>query len=390
MSPLCLECNNPYSMRIVHIFLWSNSTFSGGVPRAVLDRTRFLASHGHDVTILTRGHDDWHQAHEIDGVKVRPLWVRDLKMRRFGLHPPALLHRIKRAIWDLHRESPIDIIDTHDGPVRLAINGFVRRTKVPHCFTIHSDPIRRPDDMKGFAKWYYGWTDEMSRSRADAVAGVSRFILSLDPKLRDAKKSQVVYNPAPQDALDYEVPPFAKRNELRILFPHRMVIEKGWKDLLGALSATRHRDRIRLTMAGSGPDEAAVKSAIEELGLSDIVTYVGQVGDRADMLRLLATHDVYAIPTYFEAFSIGLLEAMAMGRCCLASDLGCNLEALADSGVTYPVGDVAQLAERLDTLAINPELVQSKQSEARTRAQNFTAEKCLSELPRVYESIVSP
>lgn len=375
-------------MRVVHIFLWSNSTFSGGVPRAVLDRSRYLASKGHDVTIVTRGHDDWHHDHEIDGVKVRPLWVRDLKMRRFGLHPPALLRCIRKAVWELHRERPIDIIDTHDGPIRLALNGFFRKTKVPHCFTIHSDPIRRPDDMKGFAKWYFGWTDEMSRAKANAVAGVSKFILDLDPKLANSPRAHVVYNPAPIDALEYRQPGGEQAADLSILFPHRMVVEKGWKDLLTALAKAKNRDRIRLTMAGSGPDESAVNAAIEDLGLSDRVAFVGQIGDRTEMLRLLAAHNVYAIPTYFEAFSIGLLEGMALGRCCLASELGCNIEALGESGVTFPVGDVARLTERLDELADNPDFVRQKQREAKDRANSFTSDKCLSELPRVYQAII--
>ena len=56
---------------------------------------------------------------------------------------------------------------------------------------------------------------------------------------------------------------------------------------------------------------------------------------------------MFVLPSQIEGLSTGLLEAMAARRCIVASALPENLEALGDTGLTFPAGDVEQLASSL-------------------------------------------
>jgi glycosyltransferase involved in cell wall biosynthesis len=62
---------------------------------------------------------------------------------------------------------------------------------------------------------------------------------------------------------------------------------------------------------------------VAELGLSDRVHFLGEVPDPAEHLRAA---DAFVLPSVAEGMSNSLLEAMATGLTCLASDIGGNTD----------------------------------------------------------------
>jgi glycosyltransferase involved in cell wall biosynthesis len=103
--------------------------------------------------------------------------------------------------------------------------------------------------------------------------------------------------------------------------------------------------RVRLFVAGAGPDEEKLRALARELNLN--VTFLGQ---RSDVPRLLFASDLFLFPTFFEGMSIALLEALAMGLPCLCSDIAENREVAADCAVYVPPGNPNELAEALKSL----------------------------------------
>ena len=78
--------------------------------------------------------------------------------------------------------------------------------------------------------------------------------------------------------------------------------------------------------------------------------------------------DVFVLPSTIEGFSLALLESMARGLPCIASDAGGNREALAeDAGRLYPPGDVAALASALAGLLDDPSAARALGERARER-----------------------
>jgi glycosyltransferase involved in cell wall biosynthesis len=105
----------------------------------------------------------------------------------------------------------------------------------------------------------------------------------------------------------------------------------------------------RLTVAGSGPDEAALRRLADELGVSDRVSFEGFVGDSVRLRDLYRRADVVAMPSTYEGLPMVLLEAMS----CATPVVGSRIPAIAgvvrdgETGILFPVGAPDRLASAL-------------------------------------------
>ncbi len=129
--------------------------------------------------------------------------------------------------------------------------------------------------------------------------------------------------------------------------------EKAHGDFLRALaqSATTARtagpgQRVCGWLIGDGPLRAALERDIDALGLRERVRISGFV---QDVRPLVAACDAMAITSTTETFSLAALEAMALGKPLLMTDVGGAREQVrhGHNGWLVPVGDVNAMAEAL-------------------------------------------
>lgn len=117
-----------------------------------------------------------------------------------------------------------------------------------------------------------------------------------------------------------------------------------------ATIAARHPD-WQLAILGSGPERAALKRQISEMGLIGRVVLPGQVGNMGDWY---GRADLYVMSSRFEGFPNTLGEAMAYG--CPAVSYDCDtgprdiIRHEVDGLLVRPVGDVPALASALERL----------------------------------------
>jgi glycogen(starch) synthase len=139
------------------------------------------------------------------------------------------------------------------------------------------------------------------------------------------------------------VPNHAPQPGLRILSLARLAPEKRLPALVDAF-AVLHRDHpeARLTLAGTGPEEPALRAQVDRLGLGDAVAMPGFV----DPEPAMAEHDVLAMLSVWENCSYALLDAAARGMGVVASDVGGNPEILPPSSLVA-AGDTAAVAAAL-------------------------------------------
>lgn len=80
-----------------------------------------------------------------------------------------------------------------------------------------------------------------------------------------------------------------------------------------------------------------------------------------------ARADIFVLPSLAEGMSNALLEAMACGLPCLASDISANAELIQDgvNGLLFPVGDARALAKRIELLLSDRALAQGLGDAAR-------------------------
>ena len=124
--------------------------------------------------------------------------------------------------------------------------------------------------------------------------------------------------------------------------------EKAHLDLLHAVARLNEEGlRWKVLLIGDGPTRPAVEQAVRHL---DLEAQVRITGFRHDVRPEIACCDVLALVSVaVETFSIAALEAMAMGKPMILSDIGGAREQVtdADNGFVFPPGDREQLANCL-------------------------------------------
>jgi glycosyltransferase involved in cell wall biosynthesis len=128
--------------------------------------------------------------------------------------------------------------------------------------------------------------------------------------------------------------------------------EKAHLDLVSAI-VRLHAAGIpaRCMIIGDGPQRTVIERRIASLNLSKSVVITGM---QSDIRVFMASCDVCVLSSHaVETFSLAALEAMAMGKPLVLSNIGGADEQVLDgqTGYLYPAGDVGQLANRLELLA---------------------------------------
>jgi glycogen(starch) synthase len=166
-------------------------------------------------------------------------------------------------------------------------------------------------------------------------------------------KSYVVLNPY-RDDIFLRKPSIPKNRDL--FFVGRVVSDKGIDLLVTALAKLRARGlRPSLTVAGTGPEEPAIRRMVDELGLQELVTFAGSVSDE-NLNELLNAHKIMVVPSReAEGFGVVALEGIACGCVVVGSTCGGLPEAIGPCGKTFQNGDPSALAELLYDLLTHPE-----------------------------------
>jgi glycosyltransferase involved in cell wall biosynthesis len=135
-----------------------------------------------------------------------------------------------------------------------------------------------------------------------------------------------------------------------------------------------------IVIAGDGPEGPALRVAADPR--------VRFLPFQAPSARYLRGLDVYVLPSAWEAFPIGLLEAQACGVPQVATDVGGTREALVpETGVLVPPEDPHALAAAIVSLLRDPGRRAAMAAASRARhAERFTVERMVAETAAVYDA----
>jgi glycosyltransferase involved in cell wall biosynthesis len=145
----------------------------------------------------------------------------------------------------------------------------------------------------------------------------------------------------------------AEKRDREIIFVGRLVSDKGANLLLDAVKLLDTKPR--LTIAGEGPEGAALEKQAADLQLRSQVEFVGRRRGE-ELAKLLRQHQILVVPSLWqEPFGIVALEGIACGCVAIGSAGGGLAEAIGACGVTFPNGDVAALAKAIARLLADPD-----------------------------------
>ena len=265
-------------------------------------------------------------------------------LRTWGRHP-ALFVYAPLPLWRA-LGRPYDVIDIHEEPFALATAEILllrrlRRQRAPYVlYSAQNIDKRYPPPFRWIERWALRHAAALSvcNSEAGRICERKGFpgAATLIPLGVDTQR----FSPAPARP-EGQVPVIGYVGRLE---PH-----KGVHVLLDAIARL---DRATLRIAGAGPEEAALRARVAELGIGDRVELVGSVGQDQlpDFYRGLDVLAVPSLPTpgWLEQFGRVVVEAMACGVPVVASDTGALPDVVGDAGLLVPPGDPEALATALD------------------------------------------
>jgi glycosyltransferase involved in cell wall biosynthesis len=161
------------------------------------------------------------------------------------------------------------------------------------------------------------------------------------------------------------------------------------KDLPTLVRAAALVPGARFIVAGEGPERAMLEREVGRLGL---VGRLLLLGHRDDVPELLASCDLFVLPSLYEGLPVSVLEAMAAGRPVVATAAGGTDEAVVHglTGLLVPPGDAAALAGAIRQVLADPALSRRLASAGRERVVcEFSAEAMVRRVMDLYEEVLA-
>ncbi len=305
---------------------------------------------------LDRSMFDVHVACFHEGIRSDELRRAGIRIVRFPvtsfMKPNALI-----GAWQLGsylRKHRIQIVHTFDYPLNCFGVPVARAFQTP--IVLSSQRAHR-DLTPGFYRKILRFTDKLVNGIVVNSKAVRRDLI--DNERLPASLLHLCYNGIDLSRFHPEarrrVPALADSSlivgALCVLRP-----EKGLPSLLKAFAQSTALDKTaRLLIVGSGPELASLNSLADQLGIRNQCIFQPAVSDVASWLESI---DIFVLPSLSEALSNSLMEAMASGCACIASETGGNPELIrhGDTGLLFRPGDADDLAEKLNSVAASAQL----------------------------------
>jgi glycosyltransferase involved in cell wall biosynthesis len=170
------------------------------------------------------------------------------------------------------------------------------------------------------------------------------------------------------------------------LYMGRLSTEKNVEALLKAWRLVQPSGCV-LLIVGDGPLRSGLQNNDED------VLWWGYEADLQRRVALLQIAEVFLLPSLVEGLSLALLEAMACGKACVATDAGADGEALeGGAGIVISTqGVTTQLRTLLPVLRDQPVLTAELGRRARARVlERYTLSRNIDSIEKLYAELTRP
>ncbi|MDE0960463.1 MAG: N-acetyl-alpha-D-glucosaminyl L-malate synthase BshA [Planctomycetota bacterium] len=183
---------------------------------------------------------------------------------------------------------------------------------------------------------------------------------------------------------------FATPDELLVAHVSNFRPVKRVDDVVSAFAIAARDLPARLLMIGQGPELVKAQEKARQLGVYDRISWLGPIDDIA---ALLASSDLFLLPSENESFGLAALEAMSSGLPVVATRSGGLPDVVVDgeTGLLAEVGDIESLAAHCHRLLTDAPLRHKMSSTARKVAtEKFGWESVLHCYENAYRQLLSP
>jgi len=375
-----------FPVRVCYVVSYFHPLESGAERQALAQGIE-LCRRGHSVHVVTHAVDGLPRDEDVHGIHVHR-WVRSSK--RGPLFAPSFVGGVVRSLLSLRRE--FDLVHTHQGLWEAVATGLAA-------------PLLQgaPTLVQPASSGYYGEAEELMRTHGASI--LRRLILRNSAFVAisaDIEQQWLALGVSPScmtrlasgvDAEHYRPGPSLMEERLlrrpRVVFTGRLHPQKNLDLLLDAWPKVTANTQANLILVGQGPERDRLAERARALGVGDRVQFTGAVADPAEVLRAA---DVFVLPSVAEGMSNSLLEAMATGLPCVATDIGGNVDLLEGGiGKLAPAKDPEAWSNTLIEVLSHPDLKRSLGSSARARVEReFALPVVIDRYLELYRRILRP
>lgn len=356
-------------MKILHVFDHSLPIQDGYSyrSRAILVNQRALG--WETVQVTGSKHESnlaWEEAGGLGFYRTPPLHGAAAQFPLFG--QLQVVTRLRRRVHGLVRQERPDLIHAHSPSLNgLAAASVARATGTPLVYEIRAfwedAAVDQGTSREGGLRYRLTSTSEAYvLRRADAVTTICEGLRGeLLRRGLPAEKVSVIPNGVEASAYAFDRPKdealasqLGLEGKFVIGFIGSFYAYEGLALLLGAFPALRAvLPEARLLLVGGGMEDEALRRQSRELGIEDAVIFPGRV-PHDEVERYYSLLDIACFPRHSLRLTelvtpLKPLEAMAMGRVCVASDVGGHRELIRDgeTGYLFKADDTEALTSRL-------------------------------------------
>ena len=361
---------------------------SGGIGTSILNLSKGLTAAGHEVSILVYGQNEDEVFIE-NGISFYR--IKNVKLKGFA----RLLtqNKIQKLINKLVRENKIELLEAPDWtgitsnikpncPVVIRLNGS-------DTYFCHLD--NRP------VKFFNKFREKRALKNADALLSVSQYTADLTKELFSLQRDfTVIPNSIDIDKFSFDAKIEVQENT--ILYFGTLIRKKGLLELpLIFNEVHKKNNQAKLILVGRDASDIIsgnnstwemMQSLFNKEALQN-VDYIGSVS--YDKIKEhISSAAVCVFPTFAEALPVSWIEAMAMQKAIVASDIGWATEVIddcVDGFLSHPKNHNL-FADRILELLDNQKLRNQFGAEARKKVtQKFSIEIIAKQSTDFYQKI---
>lgn len=361
---------------------------SGGIESVVFELAEGMTRRGLQVDVLcanTQGGTVHEQGPGGYPVTRAGSWGRWLSTSM----APSLVRLVRQRCADY------DVIHAHMPDPLAAIALYRAQPKAKLVLHWHSDVVRQR-----LGRTLYAPLQDWVLRRADAVIATSQRYADSSPCLRPWKhKTHIVPIGITDHAVDDCASQVAALRERfkgkRLVFSlGRMTYYKGFDVLIDA--AALLPPDCMVVVGGEGALLSRYRAQVARRGLEGRIVFIGPI-ERQELPAYFAAAELFCLASTVraEAYGVVLLEAMAMGKPVVATEIpGSGVGWINQSGVTglnVPVRDAAALATAINTLLSDAEMARRFGQAARQRyLEHLDALSMVTATERLYRQLLLP
>ncbi|SHG30969.1 Glycosyltransferase involved in cell wall bisynthesis [Flavobacterium fluvii] len=362
---------------------------SGGIGTSIKNLARGLLAEGCSVRVLVYGQKEEDVFNDY-GIIVQQ--IQNVKFK--GLSWWLTRKKLERIINQLYANTAIDLLEAPDW---TGITSFIQPEKCPivirlnGCDTYFCHLDNRP------VKWMNKFHEKRALQKADGLLSVSQFTADLTNEVFGLKrKFTIIPNSIDVDLFNSND---NSNDNNTILYFGSLIRKKGLLELPFIFNEViRNNPEVQLVLVGKDvPDIVSGNSStwamMQELfmdGALQKVSYLGSVPYQ-EIKKQIELATVCVFPSFAEALPVSWIEAMAMQKAVVASNIGWAKEIIEDGKEGYLVNpkEHKEYAMQINTLLNNPDLMFAFGKAAREKVvDKFDIRVVSRESMAFYDSII--